>query len=236
VYLTVGVATNGRRGPSSKRVVVPLVPPPSAPSAPDITFNETAITLSWQPALTTAVVQEPAIGDILTARPIGITSTRFAYHVYEKPPAGEETQLTPSPVAAAEFSDSRLTWGATRCYVVRTVQVVEAVSVESEASLPGCTKLVDTFAPAAPMGLNAVASAGEINLIWDPNSEADLEGYIVLRGPTAEMLSRITPMPIRDTTFHDTVPAGTRYVYAVQALDKAGNVSPMSARIEETAR
>jgi hypothetical protein len=235
-YITVGVATNGRHGPSSKRVVVPLVSPPAAPSAPEITFDETAITVTWRPSATAAVLQEPASDDLLPTRPFGITPSRVAYHVYEKPQTGEETLLTRSPVTQPQYSDSRLTWGATRCYVVRTVQIVDALSVESEASAPTCTKLVDTFPPAAPMGLNAVAAAGEINLIWDPNPEADLDGYIVLRGPTAAMLMRITPMPIHDTTFHDTVPAGTRYVYAVQAVDKAGNTSSMSAPIEETAR
>jgi hypothetical protein len=32
------------------------------------------------------------------------------------------------------------------------------------------------------------------------------------------------------------VPAGVRYIYAVEAVDKAGNVSAPSNRIEETAR
>ena len=36
--------------------------------------------------------------------------------------------------------------------------------------------------------------------------------------------------------FNDMVAAGTRYVYGVQAVDTAGNVGPVSNRVEETAR
>jgi hypothetical protein len=43
-------------------------------------------------------------------------------------------------------------------------------------------------------------------------------------------------MPVLETSFNDNVPAGTRYVYAVQAVDKAGNASAPSNRVEETAR
>ena len=35
--------------------------------------------------------------------------------------------------------------------------------------------------------LAAIAGAGVINLIWEPNSEADLAGYIVLRRRTRQV-------------------------------------------------
>mgnify|MGYP000474274054 CR=1 FL=1 len=35
--------------------------------------------------------------------------------------------------------------------------------------------------PAAPTGLQAVAGDGAVSLIWEPNSESDLAGYLVLR-------------------------------------------------------
>ena len=41
---------------------------------------------------------------------------------------------------------------------------------------------------------------------------------------------------IREARFSDQVKGGVAYVYAVEAVDKAGNVSPMSNRVEETAR
>ena len=61
---------------------------------------------------------------------------------------------------------------------------------------------------------------------------------MVLRGEGAapSELKPITPAPIRETNFRDAVPPGARYAYAVQAVDKTGNVSPMSNRVDETAR
>ena len=78
-----------------------------------------------------------------------------------------------------------------------------------------------------------------ISLIWEPNAEKDLAGYIVLRGvEPAQTLEPITPesAPIVETSFKDTVTPGIAYVYAVRAVDQAGNVSPVSARVVETAR
>jgi hypothetical protein len=63
-----------------------------------------------------------------------------------------------------------MAWGMTRCYAVRTVEIIDALSVESEATEPACVTLVDTFPPAAPKGLNTVAS-GEVFDREDPRLE-----------------------------------------------------------------
>ena len=102
-------------------------------------------------------------------------------------------------------------------------------------------QLVDSFAPAAPKGLASISSAGAINLIWEPNSEGDLAGYVVLRGTPHEGATEAAALepitaPITETRFTDPVVAGTTYVYAVQAIDRAGNVSAASAPVTETAR
>jgi hypothetical protein len=147
-----------------------------------------------------------------------------------------QTQLTKTAITETQYVDSRLTWGASRCYALRSVETVGALAVESEATAPACVTLADTFPPAAPKGLQAVPTEGIINLIWDANAEPDLDGYILLRAAAGDELMPITPAPIRETAFQDRVPAGVRYVYALKAVDKAGNASPASERIEETAR
>jgi hypothetical protein len=120
---------------------------------------------------------------------------------------------------------------------VRALVTVDDVSVEGNESPVTCVMLTDTFPPAAPVGLQAVPSDAAINLIWDPNSEKDLRGYVVLRGrASAESLEPVTPEPIQETSFQDKVQPGVRYAYAVRAVDTAGNLSPVSARVEETAR
>ena len=85
--------------------------------------------------------------------------------------------------------------------------------------------------------MTAIPSDGAINLIWEPNTEKDLAGYLVLRGTAAAgTLEPITPAPIQETSFKDGVQPGVAYVYAVKAVDRAGNESPLSARVTETAR
>jgi hypothetical protein len=147
------------------------------------------------------------------------------------------TRLTAAPVRLPRFSDPRVAFGDTRCYAVRAFVTIEQVSLEGNESPPACATFVDTFPPAAPAGVQAVPSDGAITLIWDASPETDLKGYLVLRGPAgSDKLERMTPEPIPETSFQDKVPPGTRYAYAVQAVDTSGNIGPMSARVEETAR
>jgi hypothetical protein len=158
-------------------------------------------------------------------------------------PAGEVERpvaLNAEPLAGPPFADPGVTVGQERCYVVRPLDLIDGMVVIGPASPPGCVTPVDTFPPAAPKALAAVAGAGAISLIWEPNEEADLAGYVVLRGeaPGAE-LRAVTTEPIRETTYRDTsAQPGVRYVYAVVAVDRATpqNVSAQSNRVEETAR
>lgn len=215
-YVAVGFNARGRRGPLSRNVAVPLVPPPAAPGQPAVTYDEKAITVTW-PALAAA------------------PGTPIAYSVYR---AGTEpVALTPTPVAEPSFTDTAIAWEQERCYEVRAVATIESVRIESAASPAHCVTLHDTFAPARPEGLVGVGSEGAVSLIWNANAEADLAGYVVLRAVApATQLEPITPTPITDTNFRDTVAGGSRATYAVQAVDKAGNRSAASAVVSETAR
>ena len=96
-----------------------------------------------------------------------------------------QQRLTQTPLTEPRYDDSRIEWGATRCYTVRTVETIGGLSLESEAPPPQCQTLVDTFPPSAPKDLQLVAGERSINLIWAPNSEKDVAGYIVLRGVSA---------------------------------------------------
>jgi hypothetical protein len=151
--------------------------------------------------------------------------------------------LNPAAIDDQDYVDRRVEFGQERCYVVRAVQVFGAARLESPSSPPVCITPADTFAPAAPKNLVAVGSEGGVSLIWEGNTEADLDGYIVLRGPadggTATKLAPITAEPVRDTTYRDTTAKpNVRYVYAIVAVDKTTprNTSPESNRVEESAR
>lgn len=148
--------------------------------------------------------------------------------------------LNASLLTTPTFSDPRVEFGTERCYVVRRVEMWGAVAVESPPSAPACVTPVDTFPPAAPKGLVHIANAGGVSLLWEANTDADLGGYVVLRGEApGDTLSPLTPAPIAETSFTDTtVRRGRTYVYEVVAVDKAAppNQSEPSNRVEETIR
>jgi hypothetical protein len=233
-YVVFGTSTRGRKGPLSKRVVVPLVLPPPPPSGADFTYDERAVTLTWSPAA--APVANDT--DLLPARVIGAAPPpAIAYNVYDATKADAVVKLNATPLNDPTYSDNRVVWGEKRCYVVVVSETFDGAAIESEAPPPKCETLVDSFPPAAPKDLKSIASEGAINLIWEPNAEKDLAGYVVLRGvEPAETLQPITPAPIVEPSFKDNVQPGVAYVYAVRAVDKAGNLSPPSARVVDTAR
>jgi hypothetical protein len=117
---------------------------------------------------------------------------------------------------------------------------VQNVAIESAASEPACATPRDIFPPAAPTGLQAVAGPDGVSLSWNANTEADLAGYVVLRGEApGDTLQPLVSEPIREPNYRDTsVQSGVRYVYAIVAVDKAtpSNISARSERQEVTAR
>lgn len=187
----------------------------------------------------------------LTAKSLGFNSEATTYNVYDVTPPPEGTvadpyavklpaPLTPAPLADTEYVIKGVAFGVERCFEVRPVDKVFGAVVIGPPSPRTCLTPKDTFPPAAPKNLAAIAGQGVINLIWDGNADSDLAGYLVLRGEApGDTLQAITPEPIAVTSYRDeSVRVGTRYVYVVVAVDRAvpQNVSPHSNRAEETAR
>ena len=193
---------------------------------------------------------EPAF---LPARPLlPWPSVLSGYHVYAVPAEAPEERpspysadalpelLTPRPIPKPEYVDAKAQFGDERCYVIRVAEIAGAVMREGPPSAPTCVKVADVFPPAAPRSLEAVASDGAVNLIWEAGGEPDLAGYIVVRSEGAETrVQQLTPKPIAETTFRDArVKPGVRYVYVVVAVDRADppNRSGPSNAVEVTAR
>ena len=245
-YFAVGVSSRGRYGPPTPLAPAPLGPTSSAPPVPEITVDEKAMTIRWKRPVDARGVEDPTPPDILPSRPIASRPPPTTYDVYEiagtAAPANATptlpTPLTPAPVGALEFVQSDTTLGTERCFVVRPVDILSGIHVRGPASPVVCASFADTFAPAPATDLVAVAASGSVSLIWDPSPAPDLAGYLVLRGegPGATLTPLMTE-PIAATTYTDpNVRAGSLYIYAVVAVDKAGNRSAESNRVEETAR
>ena len=214
-YVAVGVNDRGRRGAISSASVSLAVAPP-APPRPSVSYDEKRIAVTWT---------SPSVDS-------GKTLTFRVYAAGEPP-----LPLTDMPLDAPRFEDTRIEWGAERCFAVRSVETTDGLAVESEASPPACVSLTDTFPPAAPTGLQTVSVEGVVDLFWESNAEADIAGYHVFRAVAPEtQLVPVTPSPLRTPGFRDTAQRNVRVSYAVQAVDTAGNASALSVRIEETTR
>lgn len=228
-YIVEGVPKNGKGAMPSARLEVPLLQAPGAPRAGAPSASETAVTIAWQPPPSTTDELPGVLYNVYSAPADGAAAA---------PSTTAPTPLNDSPIAESTFTHAGAEPGKPQCFVVRSVVTVGTTAIESGPSDPMCITPKDTFAPAAPKGLAAVSSAGVINLIWDPNTEPDLAGYLILRGEApGDTLQPLVPEPIRETRYADrTVTAGARYVYQIVAVDKAGNRSPASNRVEEAAR
>jgi hypothetical protein len=216
-YVTVGVSRRNRRGAFSAPLGVPLVSPPDMPGGLNSQYTQEAISLAWAPT--------PPVDDAY--------ASAVTYNVYEAEDPGATSAtggttppkppVNPGPLTAPAFTDARIEFGVRKCYVVRSVRIVWSTSMESAASPPVCLTPVDTFPPAAPRSLVAVSSENVVSLIWEPNTDKDLAGYLVLRGEApGEKLTPLTPAPVKETTYRDTtVKPGVSYVYVVVAVDTA---------------
>ena len=241
IYAIRGLAASGRPGQPSARVTVPIVPAPPPPRAPKATFTETAVVVEWAPPEAAIAAPAPTFNVYRTAGTTPAAAKPAATKPAAAPPAAAakaEAPLNPSPLAAARIEIPNTTLDSEQCFAIRTVEVVQNVSIESAASPPACVTPHDIFPPAAPAGLSLLLLDGAIELVWDASAEPDLAGYTVLRGDApGDTLRPLTPSPIRETTFRDTtVRPGAHYTYAIVAVDRTGNASPPSTRVEGTAR
>jgi predicted small lipoprotein YifL len=216
LYAVRGVTKGGRAGPPSARVELPLVDPPAVPPAPAASATESAVVLTWIPPVAFAPI---------------------SFNVYK---VGGADPINPAPVSEGRYERAGVQFGTEECFVLRSLQKIGTIEIESDSSEAGCITPRDTFPPAAPTGLSVVAGSGVMNLSWDANKEPDLAGYLVLRGEApGDTLQPLTTAPIAGTSYEDkTVMPGVRYVYVIVAVDKVSpaNRSAPSARVEETAR
>ena len=87
----------------------------------------------------------------------------------------------------------------------------------------------DTTAPAAPSGLDATPGDGNVDLLWNANTESDLAGYNVYRKDNGGPYVQINGPLINDPGYPDTgLTNDTMYYYVVQAVDTSNNPSPDS--------
>jgi len=222
---------NGRSAGLSNEVAVPAIvalPPPTDFRA---VVTAAGILLSWDGFSQTADTQE----------------MRHLYRVYRRE-LGTNVDTVVGQVAfmrndTYSLADHSFEWEKTYDYRATVVQVIHVDAkpeqqFEGDDSAPLRLFAHDIFPPAVPSGLQAVSSGpGQqpfMDLIWTPDTDADLAGYNIYRREAGTSEQKINSELIRTPAFRDSnVLPGHTYFYSVSAVDVRGNESARSAEASE---
>jgi hypothetical protein len=212
----------GRTAGLSNQVEVPAVPTLAPPQNFSAQLSAQGVRLTW-----TAETHAPSISGM-----------RFACRIYRREAnASSLAVIGEFPVedsTATSFLDSGMEWEKTYKYHATIVTTISQSDeqVEGDDGTEIEIFVHDTFPPAVPSGLQAVFSGpGQkpfIDLVWAPDTDADLAGYNVYRSENGEA-TKLNSDLIKSPAFRDTdVVAGHEYTYAVSAIDVRGNESARS--------
>lgn len=220
--------------------------------------------LSNQVRVPTAIALAPAVdvNAVVMSDAVGIgfigagSQTDASYHVFRSEtgtarfidlgPASNAVSEPPpgSPQSSYAFRDQNLEWEKTYVYRVigiSTVHLPDGTNVDVQGEPSAETKVFvhDVFPPAAPTGLQAVASGvGQqpfVDMTWAPNTESDLAGYNVYRHEQGQGPVKINSALVKAPSYRDTsTERGKAYFYAVTAVDLRGNESSKSQEASET--
>ncbi|MGH9550128.1 MAG: fibronectin type III domain-containing protein [Terriglobales bacterium] len=142
-----------------------------------------------------------------------------------------------------EFLDQTFEWEKHYDYRATLVTVV-AEAGKPEVEVEGDDTPViqvfahDVFPPAVPTGLQAVFSGvGQVpfvDLVWSPDTEADLAGYNIFRHEAGGQPAKLNSEAVKTPAFRDpNVQPGRKYFYSVSAVDERNNESPKSEEASE---
>jgi hypothetical protein len=218
----------GRSAGLSNQVAIPLAPTIAPPSQVSAQVGADGVRVSWS-------------GGEQPTAPEGLT---YRYRI-ERRPAGAGGYIALNdvdPAADGSYLDQTFQWETKYQYRITSVTNVRAgdrqASVEGDDSAPTEVFTKDVYPPAQPVGLQAVfSSVGQkpfVDLTWAPNSESDVAGYNVYRRSAGEEWQKLNPKPTQVPSFRDdSVQPGTKYEYAVSAVDLRGNESVRSEATSE---
>ncbi len=227
---------SGRSAGLSNQVQVPSAPTLPPPDQFRAEVKKDGVLLSWEcpPAVTSSNVLEHKLR--IDRREQGKQADTKV----------SEANLTDcaqtQPVRQLpEFLDQTFEWEKRYDYRATVVTVVSApgkseVEVEGDDTPSIAVFAHDIFPPAVPAGLQAVFSgvgqAPFVDLVWSPDTEADLAGYNVFRHEENEPPVKLNSGPVKAPAFRDSkVQSGKKYFYSVSAVDERSNES---AKSEET--
>jgi hypothetical protein len=232
-FLTYNViATNARGKAAGTSNPVAIFTAPSAPTAINLRAASTreAVVLNWE---------------LPAAPPTGRLNAQYFVRVVRKAGDAEASILNESPWGLNEFRDGNFVWEQPYTYTVLGVTRVLSrdgsktlAEFTGEASSPVTITPHDVFPPATPEAVQAVYSAGFIDLTWRALAETDIAGYNVYRTYPGVAPQKLNTQPIAASAFRDGqlqgIAPGTELTYFVTTVDQYGNESAKSQPATET--
>jgi len=247
-YAVEAMNLHARSAGLSNQVLVPLVPTLSPPANFRAELSSKGVSLSWD-------CETP---------PATSSGVRYVYRIYRKS-VDTKAEVKVAEVACPDnrFEDQTIEWQKAYEYRISVVSAIElapkvhpcptqqptdaanaiecldVASAEGDDSPAQKVFTKDIYPPAVPSGLQAVFSGpGQstfIDLLWAPDSDADLAGYNVYRREDDGQATKINSDLVKAPAFRDTnVVAGKTYKYSISALDERGNESAHSEEAGET--
>lgn len=222
VYGVKAVNDKGQDAGFSNLAAVRLYPVPRSIARIDARVTERAIELQWLPP------ERSTSGTPLEAV--------AGYQVYRSETGDEGSFALHGTTATTRYEDTQFRFGTRYFYRIRTLAQFGSDTVESDNSVTVEVVPRDLFSPPVPAHLIAVGGTQRIDLTWDASPATDLAGYHVYRSLLPGTgFERLTREPLQVQSFADTsVQPGTRYYYAVTALDAEGNESAFSEEVAAT--
>ena len=225
IFYAVSVLNENKRSAGLSNIVaVPAVAAPAPPSDFQAKITSDGVTVSWK---------EPPV-----------ETAKHFYRVYRRA-EGKTTDVVAgeAPWGSVQLIDHNFEWEKTYSYRATVVTVVHLDGKPDAEFEGGDTRAMtvfahDVFPPALPLGLQAVFSGvGQeafVDLIWGPDTDADLAGYNVYRGEGGSETRKINSEIVTTPAFRDVnVASGHKYFYSVSAADVRGNESGRSGETSE---
>jgi hypothetical protein len=239
---------NARAAGFSNQVQVPLAPtlPPPVNFQAQVTAE--GVVLTWD-------CETP---------PAESSALRYLYRIYRrKTDDGSDAKLADVKCEGGRFDDITVEWQKSYEYRIAAVTeatlekgVLPCSRNKSDDGVtvfPDCIQVAivegddtpirevftnDIYPPGVPTGLQAVFSgAGQpsfIDLVWAPDTAADLAGYNVYRREDAGPATKLNTQLVKAPAYRDpNVTAGKTYLYSITAVDLRGNESTHSEEASE---
>ena len=228
VYAVEALNAEGRAAGLSNQVMVPAFPTQLPPEGFAAEVTAEGVVLRWSPISID-----------------GSDAFHRFYRVYRRAADAKasviagEVPATPDP---GRFVDHGFEWEKRYEYRVSIVTASaqnEALQVEGDDTAPVDVWAHDVFPPTVPSGVQAAFSGpGQrpfIDLIWAPDTDADLAGYNIYRREIGEPTARLNTELVKAPAYRDSkLASGKKYYYSVSAVDERGNESAKSEEASES--